>query len=380
MVRLWQVGTVGGRFSEFLKRKGCESMGLFSLSDVVVLAASKHDEYMASKIAAFVGAPYLDVDREYFYGGEGAYQPQVLGSVRNKLAVIVAAVVGEPMARQMELNLLISAVCDSTAEEVLVIMPYNSWVRSDKKDASGIPYGLRTIAKMMEAPAVVSMRRISVMLCDLHNDATAALFSSVDVITVRNILLRYAYEQGAEVVAAADTGGVKSAKKLAEVLGTPHGVADKTRKDGEVDVTGIWGADVRGKTVLVMDDEIGKGSSIRAAKEALRSAGAKELIAECSHPVFYTGVEENLWTSDDRLPIKVVATNTVPLNGIRQRLVDEGKLIIVDVSPLFGEALRRWVVGESLGIMHEYDPRSWGSLEGHFEPCGSSGLIRWVFR
>jgi ribose-phosphate pyrophosphokinase len=88
------------------------------------------------------------------------------------------------------------------------------------------------------------------------------------------------------VCVSPDLGRVKLARRLSRMLGADLAVANKTRPQHELaTVTQVIG-DVRDKVALIGDDMIVTGGTMLAASEALRAAGATEVRAFATHPLF----------------------------------------------------------------------------------------------
>jgi len=102
--------------------------------------------------------------------------------------------------------------------------------------------------------------------------------------------------------------------------------------------------DVRGKTAVVIDDEIDTAGSLLEAVGALEAAGAREIFSCATHGVFSGGALERISAS----PItEIVITDTVPLPPE----VDDPRITVLSVAPLFGEAIKRIHRGESVGAL-----------------------------
>ena len=90
-------------------------------------------------------------------------------------------------------------------------------------------------------------------------------------------------------------------------------VIDKRRPAPNVsEVMHIIG-DVKGKTVVLVDDIIDTGGTIVQAAEALMDKGAKEVFAACTHALLSGRAKEVLSSSVLK---KIIVTNTIPLSLI----------------------------------------------------------------
>ena len=102
--------------------------------------------------------------------------------------------------------------------------------------------------------------------------------------------------------------------------------------------------EVRGKTAVIIDDEIDTAGSLLEAVGALEAAGAREIFSCATHGVFSGGALERIAAS----PItEIVITDTVPLPAG----IDDPRLTVLSVAPLFGEAIKRIHRGESVGAL-----------------------------
>ena len=92
--------------------------------------------------------------------------------------------------------------------------------------------------------------------------------------------------------------------------------------------------DVSGKNVVIIDDMISTGGSMKNASLAAKERGALNVYAACTHAVFCGDAMTNLASADLR---EVVVTDTVPNDPMK--LLPNIK--ILSVAPLLGEAARR---------------------------------------
>jgi ribose-phosphate pyrophosphokinase len=151
------------------------------------------------------------------------------------------------------------------------------------------------------------------------------------------------------VVLSPDLGGVKRAESFRERLeNTLHrsvgsAFMEKKRSAGVVSGEAFVG-EVAGKTVLVVDDMIAGGTTIRRAVEACAQRGAKRVVALATHGLFMPG-SEGLFRHS--LLERIVVTDSVPPFRLPRELVG-GKLTVIDTAPLFAEALSRIHTGGSV--------------------------------
>jgi ribose-phosphate pyrophosphokinase len=106
--------------------------------------------------------------------------------------------------------------------------------------------------------------------------------------------------------------------------------------------------DVRGKRVILMDDEIATGGSIVETIRVLRGENVQRVTVVCTHGLFSGTAAERLNDIDEI--DEIVTTNTVSLDDERR----PERLRVLSVGDIFGEVIRRNVVGDSVGALFEY--------------------------
>ena len=94
--------------------------------------------------------------------------------------------------------------------------------------------------------------------------------------------------------------------------------------------------DVKGRTVLMVDDMISTAGTICEAAKLVMDRGARSVIAAASHPVLVGLAFERLAES----PIsRIVVTDSIPDDGRLDPIRD--KLVPLSVASLLGEAVHR---------------------------------------
>jgi ribose-phosphate pyrophosphokinase len=107
--------------------------------------------------------------------------------------------------------------------------------------------------------------------------------------------------------------------------------------------------DVRDRICILVDDLADTANTITRAAKLLKGHGATAVYALLTHGVL----------SGDAIPRinasaldKVVVTNTVPQDEHRSQCP---KLEVLEISTIFGEAIRRVHHGESISVLFQYD-------------------------
>ncbi len=243
----------------------------------------------------------------------------------------------------MELVIMLDAFKRASASRVTAVMPYFAYARSDKKDQPRVPITARLLADMIQ---VAGADRI--LTVDLHAGQVQGFFRvPVDELTAMYLLADYV--RGMElidpVVVAADLGFAKRARNFANLIGGSVAFVEKRRlgNDSTSESLGVIG-DVRGRTAIVVDDEIDTAGSIVNAVSVVRQEGARDVIAACTHAVLSGPAVQRLEASPVSL---IITTDTCGLDP-HKRI---GKLRVLPVSLLLGEAISRINTGGSIGAL-----------------------------
>ena len=106
---------------------------------------------------------------------------------------------------------------------------------------------------------------------------------------------------------------------------------------------------VANRVCILIDDLVDTANTITRAAKLLRKERATVVYALIAHGVFSGDAIQriNLSAID-----KIVVTNSVPQDEHRRACP---KLDVLDVSPIFAEAIRRIHHGESISVLFQYD-------------------------
>ncbi len=147
------------------------------------------------------------------------------------------------------------------------------------------------------------------------------------------------------VVVSPDLGNAKQAVAFARRLGLPVAAGAKERlSDQQVRITSIIG-DVTGRDVIVLDDEIARGTTILELLDRLREHDVRSVRVACTHGLFVDDALQRIEAAPE--VIEVVCTNTVPIPD----KLRGGKLTVISLAPALAEAIRRIHEGESVSVL-----------------------------
>ncbi|MEE9284529.1 MAG: ribose-phosphate pyrophosphokinase [Dehalococcoidia bacterium] len=262
-------------------------------------------------------------------------------NIRQRDVFIVQSISTPVNTSLVELLIMMDAAKRASAGRITAVLPYYGYGRTDKKDQPRVPITARLLADL-----ITTAGADRVLTMDLHAGQIQGFFSiPVDELTALTILSQYFEEKALEdlVVVATDIGISKRARDMAERLRAPLAIIEKRRVEGQSESLNVIG-EVQGKTALMFDDEIDTAGSLLSAAKALEEAGVRDIYSCATHPVFSGPATDRL----HRSPIKeVVVTDTVPLPEEKR----DHRVTVLSVAPLFGEAIRRIHVGESVGAL-----------------------------
>ena len=250
----------------------------------------------------------------------------------------------------VELLIMLDALKDASAGRITVVAPYYPYVRSDKKDEPRISITARLMADLMETAGA---NRILTM--NLHSPQIQGFFRiNCDHLDAGNLLVKYFLENvdlHNTVVVAPDAGATKRTVKYAERMNLPMAILDKRRKDDSeaARVYHIIG-EVKGKNVIIFDDEISTAGTMVEVVDALKNAAVKDIRIACVHGVFCGPAIDRLRKANIK---EIVTTDTVYIPK-RKRLRN---MTVLSVAEPLAEAIRRTHNNESIGEIFKANRR-----------------------
>ena len=269
-------------------------------------------------------------------------------SVRAKEVFIIQPISPPCSDNLLELLFMLDIARSAGAKGVHAVIPYYSYARSDKKDEPRISISARLVADLL-----VTAGATHVVTMTLHSPQVHGFFSiPTDHLTAHSVFVEHFKRQDLSnaVVYSPDIGHAKRAAKLARALGLPVAASEKKRfSDHTVAISAIMG-DVKGKHVLLVDDEIANGGTIVEAVRVLRAENVRRITVACTHGLF-TGLAVKRLNAIEEIK-EIVATNTVSLPEERR----PARLKVLSVARIFGEVIRCNVRGESVGALFEFWP------------------------
>jgi ribose-phosphate pyrophosphokinase len=312
------------------------------LNEIAIFSGSAHRE-LAAEVCAHLQVPLLPSTLLRF--ANDCLGVQLEANCRERDVFLIQPLVPPVQEHLVELFLMLDAARGASAARTTVVMSHYAYARSDKKDAPRISIGARLVADLLVAAGA---NRILTMT--LHSPQVHGFFSvPVDHLHALNELAEYfrQYDLANTVVVSPDLGNAKAAAAFARMLGIAVAAGAKQRFDDDrVVISSIIG-DVADRHVIVLDDEIAKGSTVIELLDRLRERNVRSIRIACTHGLFSSGALERLNRQPDVL--EIVCTNTVPIPSEKR----VAKLRILSVAPALAEAIRRIHSGESVSVLFQ---------------------------
>jgi len=195
---------------------------------------------------------------------------------------------------------------DPVGPGVLVAIPYFGYSRQDKRFRPGEAISAKSIGRLLSAHCD------GIVVFDLHSPVAleempvpVAFTSAMPEIATH--LQNTVYP---DFILSPDKGAIDRASCVAKTIGLPFSYLEKTRIDAHTIVHKAKDLDVKGKIVAIVDDMIATGGTICKAADALRSQGAIEIHACCTHGLFTGGAITRLMNHADGVHATSHPTNS----------------------------------------------------------------------
>lgn len=312
------------------------------MREIAVFSGSAHPE-LAEEICAHLGVDLDPVSVRRF--ANDCLEVQLQANCRERDVFLIQPIVAPVQEHLVELLLMLDAARGASAGRTTVVMPHYAYARSDKKDAPRISIGGRLVADLL-----VTAGANRVLTMTLHSPQVHGFFSiPVDHLHALRELAGHfrQYDLSNTTVVSPDLGNAKPASHFAKLLGVSVAAGAKERfADDKVTISSIIG-DVAGRDVIVLDDEIARGSSVLALVARLRERGVRSIRVACTHGLFAGGALKRIGDQPDVL--EIVCTNTVPV----QPEEAAPKLTVLSIAPALAEAMRRIHNGESVSALFD---------------------------
>jgi ribose-phosphate pyrophosphokinase len=270
---------------------------------------------------------------------DGEIRVEVMTSVRDRVVYVIQSTCAPTNDNIMELILITDALRRAGCNRVVAVIPYVGYARQDRRpDGARSPISAKVIAKMLESAGVDQ-----IITVDIHSTQQLGFFDiptiniSAAVEFVGDMWTRYGKTKA--VVVSPDVGGVARARSIAKQFDNADlAIIDKRRPSANNSVVMNVIGDVDGRVCIIVDDMVDTASTLCKAAAALKTQGAKKVIAYCTHGVLSGEAMNTLTTYADSLD-QLIITDTIQLGNIKQ--YPGVNIRVLSVGKLLAEIIRR---------------------------------------
>lgn len=311
--------------------------------DLKVFSGNAHPK-LAKSICSYLGIT-LGACEVFKFSNDNTFV-RILDNIRQQDVFLVQPIAYPVNDSIMELLIMIDAAKRASAGRITAVIPYFAYARSDKKDQPRVPITARLVANLIETAGADR-----VLTLELHAGQIQGFFNiPLDELSAIPFLAHHFKSRQVEnniVVVATDAGDAKRARNMAYRLDAPLAIVEKVRTGNQerVEAATLIG-EVRDRTAIIVDDEIGTGGTVIATTDTLRTHGVRDIYCYAAHPVLAGKAPEALQNSAIK---ELVVTNSLPIPDFKMR----DNTSVVSVAPLLGEAIHRIHSGLSVGAMFD---------------------------
>lgn len=313
------------------------------MANLMLFTGNSNPE-LAKEIAHSLGVSVASSLVSQFSDGEISIE--INENVRGRDVFVLQSTCAPTNKNLMELVLMIDALRRASAGRITAVVPYFGYARQDRRVRSvRVPISAKVVADMINNVGVTR-----VVTVDLHSEQIQGFFDcAVENVYGAPVLLNDIEKRNYQdlTVVSPDIGGVVRARAVAKQLKTDLAIIDKRRPEAnQAQIMNIIG-DVEGRTCLLVDDIVDTAGTLCKAADALKEAGARQVVAYCTHPVLSGCALENL--NNSQLDTLVV-TNSIPLS---KEAADCGTIRQLSLGQMLAETIRRVSNEESISAMFD---------------------------
>lgn len=308
----------------------------------MVVVSGSNAQKVAEQLAIALNWDHVQLEARRFPDTEGYIRipEDQIETIRKEPVVVVSNTF--PDAGIVETLLMLKAISDvrrgslenlrgiepqrmeNIGPGVYLAVPYFGYSRQDKRFKPGEVISARAIADMLATQCD------GLTVLDLH--APQVLENLEIPVAFTSAMPELASHLQSEVrpdfILSPDKGAIDRASQVAQLIDCEFSYLEKTRIDAHTIIHKAKDLDVKGKVVAIVDDMIATGGTICRAADALRSQGATEVHAACSHGLFTGGAIRRLTQFVDGVhatgslanPRSVIDAGEALARGVRELL------------------------------------------------------------
>lgn len=289
----------------------------------MIIVGLSNSRDLAKKVARKLKVKYSQLDSQFFPDGE--VYLRFRDNVRGKKVVLIQSM--QPRTNDALIEMLFASATakDLGAKKVILVAPYLSYMRQDKRFKPGECISNEIVAKFIDD----YVDQVMVVDPHLHRDKSLSIFFKIKStrLTANPLIAAYIKKKIKNpLLIGPDWESYKWARATAEMIGAESVILKKKRFSGRrVKVYFGEKIDVKGKNAVLVDDMISTGGTLLKTIEHLKKLGMKRFTAIAIHGVFSEGALKKL----QKAGTKVITANTI-----------ENPTAKLDISGIIAEALR----------------------------------------
>jgi len=288
---------------------------------------------LARAIAAYLELPLTNASVRRFADEE--IFVEIHENVRGEDVFVVQSTGYPANDNLMELLICIDALKRSSARRITAVIPYFGYARQDRKPGPRTPISAKLVANLITvagADRVLSVDLHAGQIQGFFDIPTDNLYAAP--VMAADIQARFGGHD--LMIVSPDVGGVVRARALAKRLdNAPLAIVDKRReRPGESEVMNIIG-NVEGRFCILIDDIVDSGGTLCNAAQALKDAGALDVVSYVTHGVLSGGAVARVNISSLK---ELVITDSIQTTDA---VTGSPRIRTLPMAALIGEAIRR---------------------------------------
>jgi ribose-phosphate pyrophosphokinase len=271
-----------------------------------IVISCSHGRHLGKKIASAIKAGHLDIFTQKFPDDELSIRIET--DVKGKEVYLVQSFYRQISDCIIEVILAANTAKELGAKKVHLIAPYFPYLRQDKRFHPGESVSQYIIAGLIDRCCD------SVTILDPHLHRTKSLGEifreKTTKLTCNELVADYIKKRVKNPVCIGPDGeSYKWAKFVGDMIGVESRVMAKKRYSSfHVEVKLNKPIDLKGKTVVIIDDIVSTGHTIIEASKLLRKIGAKKILCICVHSILVGDALKKF----RKAKIELVSCNTIP--------------------------------------------------------------------
>lgn len=256
-------------------------------------------EELIRNLSRHLRAELVEVEKRRFPDGE--LYVRIKGDLSGKDVVLVSDIRTE--AGLIETVFLLEAARGMEPASLKIFVPYFSYMRQHTRYNPGEPISSKIVVDIFDRYVD------AIYTAEIHDEETIGYSSRPFTdIKIQESIKEYYMNRNIDMLISPDDGGMERASRIASLLGIESAYFDKVRIDSRnVEIKPHGDIDVKGKNILLIDDMISTGGTIKKAIGLLKSMGAAHFNVCAIHGLFKDDSGKKLSELADDLAV----TNTV---------------------------------------------------------------------